>query len=74
MARMLRIQVVIDAELDRRLEREAEIRGMSKSALVRECVDRGLPTEPFDNGLGSLPVFDGGEPNDAVDHDDVIYG
>lgn len=74
MARMLRIQVVIDAELDRRLEREAEIRGMSKSALVRECVDRGLPTEPFDNGLSQMPSFDGGEPDDAINHDDVIYG
>lgn len=48
---MRRIQLVIDAELDERLGREAAARRMSKSALVRECVERGLTAEPFDNGL-----------------------
>ena len=55
MARMRRIQVVIDPELDDRLEREAAARGMSKSALVREL--RGtqcLSADAFDNGLWSL--------------------
>ena len=51
MARMRRINVVIDPELDDRLEREAAVRGMSKSALVRECVERGLPEPAVDNGL-----------------------
>ena len=50
MARMRRINVVIDPELDDRLEREAALRGMSKSALVRDCVERGLPP-PGENGL-----------------------
>ena len=54
MARMRRIQVVIDAELDDRLAREATARGMSKSALVREGVERVLEQEPFDNGLWQL--------------------
>jgi hypothetical protein len=47
---MRRINVVIDPELDDRLEEEAARRGMSKSALVRDCVDRGLP-QPGENGL-----------------------
>jgi hypothetical protein len=74
MTRMRRINIVIDAELDDRLEREAADRGQSKSSLVRECVDRGLPHEPFDNGLRGMPVFDAGEPGDSVNHDEVIYG
>ena len=48
---MRRINVVIDPELDDRLEREAALRGLSKSALVRDCVERGLP-EAGENGLG----------------------
>jgi predicted transcriptional regulator len=74
MARMRRINIVIDPELDDRLEREAAARGTSKSALVRDCVDRGLRSETFDNGLRGLPVFAGGEPDDSVRHNDVVYG
>jgi hypothetical protein len=73
---MRRIQVVIDPELDDRLEREAAERGMSKSALVRQCVERGLPSEPFDNGLARIgeelsPLFADVEPADI---DTVLYG
>jgi Ribbon-helix-helix protein, copG family len=76
MARMRRIQVVIDAELDDRLAREAVARGMSKSALVREGVARVLDAEPFDNGLWRLGeelsgLFDDVEPEDV---DTVLYG
>lgn len=70
MARMRRIQVVIDPELDDRLGREAAERGMSKSALVRDAVEREL-SEPFDNGLSRLPVFD---VEGVDDIDEIIYG
>jgi hypothetical protein len=77
MARMRRIQVVIDPELDDRLEREAAARRMSKSALVRECVERRLTAEPFDNGLWRLgqdlsPLFADVEPVDDID--EYLYG
>ncbi len=76
MARMRRINIVIDPELDDRLEQEAAARGMSKSAVVRECVERGLPDEAYDNGLWRLgrelsPLFADVEP---VDIDTELYG
>jgi hypothetical protein len=73
---MRRINIVIDAGLDDRLEREAAARGTSKSALVRECVEKGLSTQPVDNGLSAflelstqLAAF---EPVDDIDG--VLYG
>ena len=71
MARMRRIQVVIDPELDDRLEQAAAVRGLSKSALVRVAVEREL-SEPFDNGLWRLPVFDDVEPVENID--EFLYG
>jgi hypothetical protein len=73
---MRRIQVVIDPELDDRLTREAVGRGISKSALIRECVERELPTESLDNGLtkllGLAPLFADVEP--VADIDEFLYG
>ena len=76
MARMRRINIVIDPELDDRIEREAAARGTSKSAVVRECVERGLPDDGYDNGLWRLgrelaPLFADVEP---VDIDTELYG
>jgi len=72
---MRRINIVIDPELDDRLEREAHLRGMSKSALVRQCVDQELTTKDVDNGLrriGAISyLFDDVEP---VDIDTELYG
>jgi hypothetical protein len=75
MARMRRINIVIDPELDDRLEREAAARGLSKSALVRECVERGLPSHQFDNGL--LALLELSKLNadvEPVDIDTELYG
>jgi len=76
MARMRRINIVIDPDLDDRLEREAAARNTSKSALVRECVERGLSREVEDNGLawiGELaPLFADVEPVDDID--EYLYG
>ena len=68
--------MVINRELDDRLEREAAARGVSKSALVREALERELHVEPFDNGLWTLglelaPLFADVEP---VDIDTELYG
>jgi hypothetical protein len=75
MARMRRINVVIDPELDDRLEQEAAALGVSKSALVRDCVKRGLAADQCENGLlaiGALaPLFADVEPADI---DTVLYG
>jgi hypothetical protein len=71
MARMRRIQVVIDPDLDDRLEREASARGISKSALVRVSVEHEL-LEPFDNGLWKMPTFDDVEPVENID--EFLYG
>jgi hypothetical protein len=71
MARMRRIQVVIDPELDDRLEREARAQGLSKSALVRRYV-RDYLDRPVDNGLSSLPTFPDAEPVNDIDTE--LYG
>jgi Ribbon-helix-helix protein, copG family len=72
---MRRIQVLLEPELDDRLEREAAGRGLSKSALVRECIEAQIAF-PYDNGLRTLVgMFPGGkgEPDDSVNHDEIIY-
>lgn len=74
MARMRRIQVLLEPELDDRLEHEAAERGISKSALVRECVGAELSRPTAGNGLLALAgMGEGGEPDDSVNHDEVIY-
>jgi Ribbon-helix-helix protein, copG family len=71
MARMRRIQVVIDPELDDRLGREAATLGMSKSSLIRQYVRHHLD-QGFDNRLWSLPTFDDVEPVENID--EFLYG
>ena len=75
MARMRRIQVVMDPVLDDRLEAEAAARGMSKSAVIRDCVERGLPSEPSDNGLLALLALSSEFADiESVDIDTELYG
>ena len=76
MVRMRRINIVIDPELDDRLEREAAARNTSKSAVVRECVERGLAREVEDNGLlGLLELSkDFADVESVDDIDEYLYG
>ena len=74
---MRRINIVIDPELDDRLEREAAARNTSKSALVRECVELGLsPPLEVTGGLSWIgeiaPLFADVEPVDDID--EYLYG
>jgi hypothetical protein len=72
---MRRIQVVIDPELDDRLEREAAARGTSKSALVRAAVERELREERPDNGLLALLELSKLTADvEPADIDTVLYG
>ena len=72
---MRRINVVIDPDLDDRLEREAAARGISKSALVRECVERTLPLERPDNGLLALAELAKFNTDvESADIDTELYG
>ncbi|MBA2295871.1 MAG: ribbon-helix-helix protein, CopG family [Actinobacteria bacterium] len=73
MSRMRRINIVIGQELDDRLEGEAQARGLSKSALVRECVEARLA--PRENGLrwiGELSKYTAHI--ESADIDTELYG
>jgi hypothetical protein len=62
----------MDPELDDWLARESVALGISKSALVRECVRRKATSRAPDNGLWLLPVFDDVEPVEDIDTE--LYG
>jgi len=73
MARMRRIQVVMDPELDEWLQHESDLRGMSKSALIRWCVREAWEEEPYENGLEKLlGMFPDAEPVEDIDSE--LYG
>lgn len=70
---MRRLQIMIDPELDDWLEREAELRRISKGAMVRWCVREAWEEQPYENGLASLlGMFPDADPVDDID--EVIYG
>jgi predicted transcriptional regulator len=48
---MRRTQIYLDEEQDRRLERRARATGATKSALIREAIDRFLSRERPSNDL-----------------------
>jgi Ribbon-helix-helix protein, copG family len=73
MARMRRLQIMIDPELDDWLEREAAARGISKGAIVRQCVRDGAEEKPFDNGLWKLAGI-AGDAEPVADIDEYLYG
>jgi len=74
---MKRLQISLEPELDRELERAARVDGVSKAEIVRRCLREGIKPLP---PLAEDPVFmlagtfEGGGPNDAENHDEIIYG
>ena len=77
MARMKRLQVSLEPELDDELGRVARAEGVSKAEVVRRCLREGieplppLEDDPFFKLIGSAK---GGGTNDAENHDEIIYG
>jgi hypothetical protein len=67
-----RVNIHLDEEVDRELAAGAARRGMSKAALIREYVRRGIreatTTDPIDAIIG---VGDGAPVDDI---DEVLYG
>lgn len=71
---MRRINIVIDEELDDRVEAEAHTRGVSKSQVVRESLEQSLPPRDDDPWLAIIGGCDG-EPLRADESiDDIVYG
>ncbi len=73
MARMRRVQILLEPELDDQLGREAAARGISRSSLVRGLLRAGLAGEPLDNGLLGLAGLWEGGPDDSQRHDEIVY-
>jgi Ribbon-helix-helix protein, copG family len=76
MARMKRLQISLEPELDLELDRAAAAEGVSKAEIVRRCLREGIePLPPLEED----PIFKligsarGGGTNDAENHDDIIY-
>lgn len=77
MARMKRLQISLEPELDLELGRFARQHGISKAEIVRRLLRadlRRLPPLEEDPLVALFGTFSGGEPLDSERHDDVIYG
>ncbi len=76
MARMKRLQISIEPELDAAVERRAEEEGLSKAEVIRRCVRervKPLPPieeDPFFKLCGTVE----GDPDSSTTIDDVVYG
>jgi hypothetical protein len=75
MARMKRLQISIEPELDAVLGRAAREAGVSKAALVRRLVaDELRPLPPVeDDPLWAFVGADDGAAGDSESVDDVVY-
>jgi hypothetical protein len=76
MARMKRLQISIEPELDRALGAEARRQGVSKAALVRRWVgERVTPLPPLeDDPLYALVGIAGSDVEPVADIDEYLYG
>jgi metal-responsive CopG/Arc/MetJ family transcriptional regulator len=76
LARMKRLQISIEPELDAAVERRAEEEGLSKAEVIRRCVRseiRPLPPleeDPLYKMCGTVE----GEPDSSMTINDVVYG
>ncbi len=76
MARMKRLQISIEPELDAAVERRAEEEGLSKAEVIRRCVREEIrPLPPIEED----PLFKmfgtvSSDPDDNRTIDEVIYG
>lgn len=76
MARMKRLQISIEPELDAAVERRAEEEGLSKAEVIRRCVReevRPLPSleeDPFYKMFGTVE----GDPDSSMTINEVVYG
>ena len=75
MARMKRLQISIEPELDAALGRAARAQGVSKAAVVRRLVAEHLkPLRALeDDALWEFVGKTGGRRDDSTSVDDVVY-
>lgn len=74
---MKRLQISIEPELDRAVERRAEQEGLSKAEVIRRCVrERVHPLPPIEED----PLYrffrspGASDPGDTRSIDEVVYG
>lgn len=76
MARMKRLQISIEPELDLAVERRAEEEGLSKAEVIRRCVRERVKPLP---SIEEDPLFKmfgtvSSDPKDTRTVDEVVYG
>lgn len=69
-AKNRRLQVLVEEDQYRRLEREASERGVSVATVVREALDEKLPTTRADRRQAADGILDA-EPMGVPDPDDL---
>lgn len=78
MARMKRLQISLEPELDQELERAARTDGVSKAEIVRRCLREGIePAKPWpkDDPFFEVIGMVGGSPGNASERvDEIVYG
>jgi Ribbon-helix-helix protein, copG family len=76
-ARMKRLQISIEPELDLAVERRAEEEGLSKAEVIRRCVReeiRPLPSIEDDPLFKMFKSPGSSQPGDNRTVDEVVYG
>jgi hypothetical protein len=77
LARMKRLQISIEPELDAAVERRAEEEGLSKAEVIRRCVREEIrPLPPIEEDpLFKMFLSPGSSsPDDQRSIDEVVYG